>query len=281
MLRRNFVNADGLSFLGGGVSSLACAGSRNGWALGLRVAFAASVSMPVGYRLGVALRGPQGAGGLGVTRDLGNLGQVVAPVVGVGVVAGELPGLAEPFGALLGRPVGYTGASAGVGVAVWTDSVWTGILAGSINIGFIPSPYDIACQMLDSQYVYPGFTVRQALAEITRLAEQVPGEEPVLVIPAPPNETTTVAWVRCWNAHGQPRAGVKISLGLKNLSGRSGEAFSQNVVSALSNAEGIASLIIPRGDDLVFDAWREGGPPVIVTGVDADQLELPALLGKP
>lgn len=147
-----------------------------------------------------------------------------------------------------------------------------------------PSTSEVAGAVWDadlSEYEDEG-TAGKTLSDLsTRISEQVPGDDPVLVIPAPPDTTTTVAWVRCWDAHGQAQSGVKISMVLRGFSGRSGEAFSHTVITAVSNAEGIASVFIPRGAELTFEAWREGGPPVIVSGVDEDQLELPALLGKP
>ena len=111
---------------------------------------------------------------------------------------------------------------------------------------------------------------------------QAPGAGlPVITIPAVPAQQT-LAWVRCFDEHGAIEPGVTITLRLTSVPRGGGTgAYDATPVVAVSGLDGIASALIPRGADLTFSGWRAGGSPVRFQGVDADVLELPAMIGKP
>lgn len=111
-----------------------------------------------------------------------------------------------------------------------------------------------------------------------RIAEQVP-DGPVVPVPAPAAGQTT-AWALCYNGAGVAEEGVSISVKLVSATG-SGSAYDKEVITATSDANGMAALAIPRGDTLRFSARRGTGAWVTFSGVDAETLELPALLGNP
>jgi hypothetical protein len=114
-----------------------------------------------------------------------------------------------------------------------------------------------------------------------RLAEQVE-DGPVVVVPAPPDATQTAVWTRCWDEHGVPAADVEIHVQLlKTEAGSSGDAYSTVPVVGVSNEAGIATVFVPRGAGLKFQARRgSSGRWVKFDGADADALELPELLGN-
>lgn len=116
------------------------------------------------------------------------------------------------------------------------------------------------------------------LAMETRMAEQVP-TGPVVVIP-PPGAGQTTAWIVCYDETGKPEPGVTITITCtrSNAAG----AFDSEPVVLTSDEDGLASGEIPRGTGLTFIAKRgKNGNPVRFSGVDADTLALPPLLGSP
>ena len=119
-------------------------------------------------------------------------------------------------------------------------------------------------------------TLLSGIAE--RLAEQVP-TGPVIVVPAPGAGQTT-AWAMCYDSAGVVEEGVSISVKLVSATS-GGSAYDKAAITATSDAAGLVSLAIPRGADLRFSARRGSGPWTAFSGVDAETLELPALLGNP
>ena len=110
-----------------------------------------------------------------------------------------------------------------------------------------------------------------------RLAEQVP-TGPVVVIPAPAAGQTT-AWTMCYDETGEAEEGVSVSVKLIAATGSG--AYDKAFITATSEASGLVSLAIPRGAGLQFSARRGTGPWTAFSGVDAETLALPALLGMP
>jgi len=120
------------------------------------------------------------------------------------------------------------------------------------------------------------------LASITameaRLEEQVPSG-PVVVIDAP-EETQTIAWTMCYAPNGVPEKDVVITItAIKSVSGG---AFDATPVTITSDINGLAQGAIQRGAGLRFTAKRgTTGALVRFSGVDADSLQLPSLVGAP
>lgn len=111
-----------------------------------------------------------------------------------------------------------------------------------------------------------------------RLEEQVP-TGPVVIAPSPGNGQTT-AVVVCYDAAGALAEGVRIYIEL--ASSTASGAYAADPVMLVSNAEGLAAGPIPRGDGHRFRARRGmTGKWVPFAGVDADRLDLPAILGDP
>jgi hypothetical protein len=110
-----------------------------------------------------------------------------------------------------------------------------------------------------------------------RIVWQVP-TGPVDVIPAPSSPTKTVAWAYCYDAHGAPTANIEVMIKLLDAGAAKG-AYAAQVVKALSNAAGIAILEIHRNPLARFHVRRGAGPWVEFSGVDADSIELPAVIG--
>lgn len=122
------------------------------------------------------------------------------------------------------------------------------------------------------------------LASITameeRMEEQVPSG-PVVVVEAPPEETQTTAWTICYGPDGAPEQGVVITITAIKAAAGDG-AFDSTPVTITSDATGLAQGQIPRGAGLGFTAKRgTTGTPVRFSGVDAETLELPTMLGAP
>lgn len=110
-----------------------------------------------------------------------------------------------------------------------------------------------------------------------RIVWQVP-DGPVAVIPAPSGPTKTIAWAYCYDVHGALAAGIEVVIRMRDAVGSKG-AYSAQVVKALSGANGIATLEIPRNPKARFDVRRGAGPWIEFSGVDADSIELPAVIG--
>lgn len=123
-------------------------------------------------------------------------------------------------------------------------------------------------------------TVEDMVAAIlARLEAQVP-TGPVLVIPAPPTDTEMVAWCRCWNQYGQLEENVLIEAQLLAVPTSLGDAYDDSIATALSNSDGIASLILPRGKDFKFRVRRNGGTWKNFSGDDVASMELPDMIGR-
>jgi len=114
-------------------------------------------------------------------------------------------------------------------------------------------------------------------AILARLAEQVP-EGPVVTIPAPSTGQTT-AWAACYDEHGVPESGVIIEVKLHSQGTATKHAWDAKTHCATSNAQGIASILIPRNAGLRFAVRRNRGQWVIFSGADQATLELPAIVG--
>lgn len=111
-----------------------------------------------------------------------------------------------------------------------------------------------------------------------RLAAQVT-TGPVVVVPAPGVGQTT-AWVMCYDETGLPEEGVEITV-TATKSTHAG-AFDATPVVLTSDAAGLAQGAIPRGTGLSFTAQRgTSGRKVKFSGVDADTVAIPPLIGAP
>jgi hypothetical protein len=90
-----------------------------------------------------------------------------------------------------------------------------------------------------------------------------------------------VAWCYCWDAHGAPEEGVEIHIRAAR-GGGGGNAYTVAAAIAVSDGNGVAAVEIPRDATLEFIATRgRRGVSARFQGVDADSLELPAILGRP
>jgi hypothetical protein len=105
-------------------------------------------------------------------------------------------------------------------------------------------------------------------------------EVPSVVIPAPISPASTVAWCYCVDAHGAPDPGVEITI-YAISAGADGTAFTPAPMVAIADAQGLATVEIPRQAGMTFSARRGQGRSATFVGVDADSLELPAILGTP
>lgn len=114
----------------------------------------------------------------------------------------------------------------------------------------------------------------------SRIEEQV-STGPIIIMPAPPTDTQTAVYARCWNPDGSAAEGATIYVRmLKTESGSDGDAYSSEPVIAISGSDGLATFNIPRGAGLTFQVRRgKTGKWVSFSGVDAEQMELPDVLG--
>jgi hypothetical protein len=101
---------------------------------------------------------------------------------------------------------------------------------------------------------------------------------PAIVIPAPSGPTSTVAWCHCYDQHGAVEEGVVISIQMLG-GGSDGSAHDSALATGTSDANGLATVEIPRGAALRFHARRGRGRWIAFGGADADELALPAVLG--
>lgn len=141
--------------------------------------------------------------------------------------------------------------------------------AGDPWIGALPGDYD------EGQAGH----ILSAIHE--RLRDQV-AEGPVVVVPAPPLETQTTAWVLCLDEAGQPEEGAVIEVRMFRPATVAGWAYDDTLVSATSNEDGIAAAFIPRRTGVIFEARRgTSGRWVRFRGVNAETVLLPSVLGTP
>jgi hypothetical protein len=90
-----------------------------------------------------------------------------------------------------------------------------------------------------------------------------------------------MAWTLCVDANGAVLEGVEIHIRAAR-GGRAGRAYTQVAATAVSGADGLAMVEIPRDPTLSFVAKRgRGEAAAAFVGVDADTLELPSVLGRP
>jgi hypothetical protein len=113
----------------------------------------------------------------------------------------------------------------------------------------------------------------------SRLGEQVATGGPVVVIPAPSDDTQTAVWTVCYDANGLPEPGVEIVIRAVGVVQGAAAAFDTAPVITTSGADGVATALIPRSTALRFTATRNGGQSYRFAGVDSAILELPHLLG--
>lgn len=137
----------------------------------------------------------------------------------------------------------------------------------------VPTEAEIAAQVR----VELAAELASVAAMEARLEEQVP-TGPVVVTPAPGVGQTT-AWTQCYDEAGLPEEGVTITITCTKST--DGGAFDATPVTLTSDGDGLAAGPIPRGAGLTFTARRGSGRPVRFTGVDAETLELPPLVGAP
>lgn len=124
-------------------------------------------------------------------------------------------------------------------------------------------------------------TLQNLTAQVTetneRIVFQVP-DGPVITLAAPVAGQTT-AWTVCYDEHGVAEAGVSIQVKLYAGIQGPGAAYDGATLTATSGANGVASLQLPRNAALRFKCRRGTGPWIAFSGVDAETLELPLLIG--
>ncbi len=115
---------------------------------------------------------------------------------------------------------------------------------------------------------------------LSRIAEQVPSG-PVVVIPAPDDPTKTRAWGYCYDANGDLAPGVAIQIWMDpaRRAAAGHGAYSDEVLTAIADEDGLAQIDIPRGASLRFLMRRRAGVIVAFSGADADTLQLPMVVG--
>ena len=129
------------------------------------------------------------------------------------------------------------------------------------------------------QHTVAGTWAATTQAILDRIEEQVP-EGPVVVIPAPEYVGQTVAWCICYDSYGEPEPGAKIYVRVKS-GGTSPSAYDSRPAVATANADGMASVLIPKDAGLIFEVKRGNGPWVAFPGQDVDDFELPSVTGTP
>lgn len=140
------------------------------------------------------------------------------------------------------------------------------------------SPVDLTIEVVKAALGTDGDIDSRLEAIEDRIAEQVP-EGPVVVVPAPGAGQTT-AWVMCYDETGVVEENVDITIVC--VKSTDDGAFDSTPVIITSDDTGLASGSIPRGAGLQFTAKRgANGKVVKFSGVDADTLALPPLLGAP
>jgi hypothetical protein len=175
------------------------------------------------------------------------------------------------------------------------------VLAGVATSEFIPTryraelgitntgTYQVLLKSLDGMVVTSGqvrlkgggspqYVEDLPFAVISRIDAATP-EAPVVMIPAPEDSTQTAAWTYCYDENGNARPGVSIEIRAHGPERALYGAFANTVAHTVSDANGVATIMIPRVAGLAFRARREQGQWVTFNGVNADTLRLPALLG--
>ena len=156
-----------------------------------------------------------------------------------------------------------------VGTAYLTEAAITTALAGLLGPTVVAAVAD-------------GFAASTISADVAAIEARMAAQVltgPVLVVPAPASSGETIAWCRCWDEHGDAEEGVLIEVQLVSVPKGTGDAYDTAIASASSNADGLASVSIARGDGFKYLTRRNGGQWKAFTGVDADSIELPDLMG--
>lgn len=100
-----------------------------------------------------------------------------------------------------------------------------------------------------------------------------------LVVPPSHQSGQTTAWVYCVSKGGTPQSGIPITIRAVGVGSAASVAIESGVVSAVSDAAGLATLLIPRVAGMRFAVRRGVGEWIPFSGVDADTLQLPAMIG--
>lgn len=165
------------------------------------------------------------------------------------------------------RPVsGVVPAQANVrSGTVYGDAAYTGSLS-------VPPPDRVSVGVPTDDTVGTGYITAADLAADPTIAGIASGVQtindrivynvpagPVVSIPAPSGPTKTIAWAYCYDVHGALAAGIEVVIRMRDAGGLKG-AYSAQVVKALSGADGIATLEIPRNPKAHFDVRRGPAP---------------------
>lgn len=139
----------------------------------------------------------------------------------------------------------------------------------------VPTEAEIAAQVR--------INLAAELASITAMEDRLEAQVatgPVVVIPAPP-PGQTAAWTLCLDPSGQPDPGARIYLQMTAAGSGTGVALDPGMLEGIADGDGIATVLIPRRAGPQYQVWRGQGARVTVTGVDAETLALPTLMGSP
>lgn len=280
LIKNNNAHGSALKYLGGSALAAQRYNTKTCFiSLSYRLAFNGFSSYPHGYGLLNAIAGPITLGGNLAARLFDNVGNASGYLGGVGQISGAVATAATVSGEAVGIGVG-AGNIAGMADVSWTPHGWPAQMIGVVRIGD-PTAENIADELFDGQMVSPGVSLRQALAAMAaRLLAAAP-VGPVLVLPAPPAATSTVAWVRCYDRHGAPEPGVVIQIRMDRVAGTGG-AYTSEIAEYVSDEDGLVTAEIQRGAGLKFSARRGSmGKWITFDGVDDETLSLPSLLGTP
>lgn len=138
---------------------------------------------------------------------------------------------------------------------------------------------DAVFDELLSGHTIPG-SAGKTLSDIYARIEDQVEDGPVIVLPAPEIASQTVAWCVCYDQNGDVEEGARVFVRIKSGGSQAG-AYDSRPAVGVSNADGVASVIVPRDASLVFEAKRGGGAWVTFSGAATETLELPAIIGMP
>jgi hypothetical protein len=116
-------------------------------------------------------------------------------------------------------------------------------------------------------------------AILARIAAQVP-DGPVVVVPAPGAINTTIVYGYALDNDNAIAAGVPFELLLVKTPGTTAPlSYPAGARKAVSDANGRYTFAVPRGTGVKFKVRRGNGSWIGLSGVDAESLALPELLG--
>jgi hypothetical protein len=106
------------------------------------------------------------------------------------------------------------------------------------------------------------------------------GSPPVVVTPEPA-VGQVAAYVICRTASGAPQQGVVVRCATEKVAdaGLTGSAWSDEVQTATSNAQGVASFVLPAQTGLRHRAWRDNGEARLFSVGTDPVFQIPDLLG--